>query len=129
MLTLDYGFMGGAVRAYRGNSNSLHCSCNLWKSGCSTQRHASAAGVQFERADLKLANTGGPHLHAGVTSENVASRYGITRQQQDEMAARSHKRAAAARASGRFKDEIVPVKTVLKDKEVCSPSISSSQIM
>jgi len=64
-----------------------------------------------------------------VTSENVASRYGITRQQQDEMAARSHKRAAAARASGRFKDEIVPVKTVLKDKEVCSPSISSSQIM
>lgn len=57
-------------------------------------------------------------LRAGVTSENVAERYGISRQQQDEMAARSHKRAAAARASGRFKDEIVPVKTVWKDKSV-----------
>ena len=55
---------------------------------------------------------------AGVTSENVAARYGISRAQQDEMAARSHKRAAEARASGRFKDEIVPVKTILKDKEV-----------
>ena len=61
---------------------------------------------------------------AGVTSENVAARYGISRAQQDEMAARSHKRAAEARASGRFKDEIVPVKTILKDKEVrCYPCI------
>ena len=56
-----------------------------------------------------------------MTSENVASRYGISRQQQDEMAARSHNRAAKARASGRFKDEIVPVKTIIKDKEVRSP--------
>ena len=58
---------------------------------------------------------------AGMTSENVAERYGITRQQQDEMAARSHKRAGDARASGRFKDEIVPVKTIWKSKEVGSP--------
>ncbi|CAK0784137.1 3-ketoacyl-CoA thiolase 2, peroxisomal [Coccomyxa viridis] len=56
-------------------------------------------------------------LPMGMTSENVAERYGITRQQQDEMAARSHKRAGDARASGRFKDEIVPVKTVWKSKE------------
>ena len=59
-------------------------------------------------------------MHAGVTSENVAARYGISRQQQDEMAARSHARAAKARATGRFKDEIVPVKTIIKDKEVRS---------
>jgi acetyl-CoA acetyltransferase len=52
---------------------------------------------------------------AGVTSENVAERYGITRAQQDELSARSHRRAAAARASGRFKDEIVPVHTIWKD--------------
>lgn len=57
---------------------------------------------------------------AGVTSENVAEKYGITRAQQDELAARSHKRAAAARSSGRFRDEIVPVKTIWKDpKTVC----------
>ena len=60
-------------------------------------------------------------MRAGMTSENVAERYGITRQQQDEMAARSHKRAGDARASGRFKDEIVPVKTVWKSKDVRSP--------
>lgn len=64
---------------------------------------------------------------AGMTSENVASRYGITRQQQDEMAARSHARAAKARASGRFKAEIVPVKTTIKDKEVCGPSACASR--
>ena len=52
---------------------------------------------------------------AGMTSENVAERYGITRQQQDELAARSHNRAAAAQSSGRFADEIVPVKTTWKD--------------
>ena len=50
-----------------------------------------------------------------MTSENVAERYGITRAQQDELAARSHNRAAAAQATGRFDDEIVPVKTTWKD--------------
>ena len=52
---------------------------------------------------------------AGVTSENVAAKYSIPREEQDKMAAQSHKRAAAATASGRFKDEIVPVKTLWKD--------------
>eukprot|EP00891_Asterochloris_glomerata_P004688 jgi/Astpho2/4688/Aster-00248 len=51
----------------------------------------------------------------GVTSENVAAKYSIPREEQDKMAATSHKRAAAATASGRFKDEIVPVKTLWKD--------------
>lgn len=58
-----------------------------------------------------------------MTSENVAERYGITRAQQDELSARSHKRAAAARASGRFKDEIVPVPTVWKDPKTVRPSL------
>ena len=51
----------------------------------------------------------------GITSENVAERYGIDRATQDALAVRSHARAAAARASGRFKDEIVPVETTVKD--------------
>ena len=50
----------------------------------------------------------------GITSENVAAKYGISRAVQDELAAQSHARAAAARASGRFKDEIVPVRTIQK---------------
>lgn len=54
-------------------------------------------------------------LPMGLTSENVSSKYGIPREAQDKMAARSHARAAAATASGRFRDEIVPVHTVWKD--------------
>ena len=52
---------------------------------------------------------------AGVTSENVAAKYGIARDTQDKMAVSSHQRAAKARDTGRFKDEIVPVKTMWKD--------------
>mmetsp|Transcript_18826 Transcript_18826/g.48340 ORF Transcript_18826/g.48340 Transcript_18826/m.48340 type:complete len:432 (+) Transcript_18826:138-1433(+) len=53
----------------------------------------------------------------GVTSENVAEKYGITREAQDKVALRSHSRAAAAQASGRFRDEIVPVHTKVKDAD------------
>lgn len=47
--------------------------------------------------------------HMGVTAENVAKRYGITRQECDELAVLSHQRACAAIDAGTFKDEIVPV--------------------
>jgi acetyl-CoA C-acetyltransferase len=47
--------------------------------------------------------------HMGVTAENIAAKSGITRKQQDEFAAESQRRAAAAISSGRFADEIVPV--------------------
>ena len=48
-------------------------------------------------------------IHMGVTAENVALKYGITRAQQDEFALNSQKKAIAAIDSGRFKNEIVPV--------------------
>ncbi len=47
--------------------------------------------------------------HMGLTAENVAAMYGITRQECDELAVLSHTRAAAAIDEGRFKREIVPV--------------------
>ena len=47
----------------------------------------------------------------GETGENVAERYGISRQDQDEFALRSHQRAVAAGEDGRFAEEIVPVET------------------
>lgn len=53
----------------------------------------------------------------GITSENVAEKYGITRKQQDFMASESHRRALEAAAEGRFKSEIVPVTTKFKDKQ------------
>ena len=46
--------------------------------------------------------------HMGITAENVAKKYGITREQQDALALASQQKAAAAQEAGRFKDEIVP---------------------
>ena len=48
-------------------------------------------------------------VHMGMTAENVAEKYGITREMQDEFSAESQHRAGAAISSGKFKDEIVPV--------------------
>ena len=47
--------------------------------------------------------------HMGITAENVAEKYGITREQLDEFAANSQQKAVAAQASGAFDEEIVPV--------------------
>lgn len=48
----------------------------------------------------------------GITAENVAQRYNIFREEQDQFGASSHQKAAAAIKEGRFKDEIVPLKVV-----------------
>ena len=50
-----------------------------------------------------------PPITLGETAEKVAERYGVSRERQDEFALRSHQRAAAAQAAGRFADEIIPV--------------------
>lgn len=49
------------------------------------------------------------YMSMGETAERVARKYGLTRQEQDELAVESHAKAAAARASGKFDDEIVPI--------------------
>ena len=49
------------------------------------------------------------HGHMGVTAENVAAKYGFTREQQDEFSLESHRRAANALDKGYFKSQIVPV--------------------
>ncbi|EPS68937.1 hypothetical protein M569_05826, partial [Genlisea aurea] len=54
-------------------------------------------------------------LPMGITSENVAQRFGVSRLEQDQAAVESHRKAAAATASGKFKDEIIPIKTKLVD--------------
>jgi acetyl-CoA C-acetyltransferase len=49
------------------------------------------------------------HYHMGITAENVAKKYGVSREAQDALALASQQKAAAAQDAGRFKDEIVPV--------------------
>ena len=56
--------------------------------------------------------------HMGITAENLAAKWGITREEQDELAVESHRRAAAAIAEGRFKEQIVPVVQKTRKGEV-----------
>ena len=58
------------------------------------------------------------NMHMGITAENVAERYGITRQMQDEFAINSQRKAIEAQDAGRFKEEILPITVKVGKKEV-----------
>ena len=58
------------------------------------------------------------NIHMGVTAENVAAQFGITREMQDALAVESHNRAQRATEAGYFKDQIVPVMLKSKKGEV-----------
>lgn len=75
-----------------------------------TARHGQKMGDQV-LMDAMLGALHDPFegIHMGVTAENVAERCAISREDQDALAAESHKRAAAAIAAGYFKEQIVPV--------------------
>jgi acetyl-CoA acyltransferase len=67
------------------------------------------------------------YMSMGHTAEEIATRFGISREDQDAFALRSHQRAAAAIDAGKFKDEIVPVKVkhteVTEDNKVVTKEI------
>ncbi|OAQ93453.1 3-ketoacyl-CoA thiolase (POT1) [Purpureocillium lilacinum] len=63
----------------------------------------------------------------GLTSENVASRFNVSRADQDAFAAQSHVRASAARAAGRFDDEIVPVTTRFQEVDKQGNAVGEEQ--
>jgi len=55
--------------------------------------------------------------HMGLTAENIAKQWGISREEQDEFALASQNKAEAAIKAGKFKDEIIPVKIIVKKEE------------
>src|SRR5258708_35509721 len=57
-------------------------------------------------------------VHMGVTAENVAATYGITREMQDELALESQRRAARAIAEGRFKSQTVPLEAPAEEGRI-----------
>jgi acetyl-CoA C-acetyltransferase len=57
-------------------------------------------------------------IHMGVTAENVAREYGISREAQDALALESHRRAARAIAEGRFREQILPVQVRTRDGNI-----------
>ncbi|GAA6064380.1 hypothetical protein JCM10212_000489 [Sporobolomyces blumeae] len=76
------------------------------------------AGVMPEKMSEKVLETESAAdclLPMGITSENVAAKYHVSREAQDAFAAKSFQKAAAAQKAGKFKDEIVAVKTKVTD--------------
>ncbi len=65
----------------------------------------------FKAIDMMIGALNDPFdvVHMGVTAENVAKKWGITREEQDRLAVESHRRAASATKNGHFKSQIVPI--------------------
>ena len=80
--------------------------------GTETMSMIPMGGYHFAPNPYLIEHYPDSYLNMGLTAENLARKYNITRQRQDEFALRSHQRALAAIAEGRFKDEIVPLEVV-----------------
>ena len=80
--------------------------------GTETMSMIPMGGYHFAPNPYLIEHYPDSYLNMGLTAENLARKYKITRQRQDEFALRSHQRALAAIAEGRFKEEIVPLEVV-----------------
>ena len=100
----DYG-IGGGVEVMSRGSYML------------TAMRSGARMGDTKAIDMMVATLNDPFGagHMGVTAENLATKWQISREEQDALSAESHRRAAAAIAEGRFKSQIVPI--VLKTRK------------
>ncbi len=83
--------------------------------GAESMTHVSMQGHNYSPNLAAMQVHPELYMGMGITAENVAEKYGITRLAQDEFATRSHQRAAAAQDSGRFDAEILPIEAVVTD--------------
>jgi acetyl-CoA acyltransferase len=86
--------------------------------GAESMSSVPMIGFHFDPAPELIELTPDLYLGMGLTAENVARKYGVSREDQDAFALRSHQRAIAAQDAGTFRDEITPVEveTVWFDK-------------
>lgn len=98
--------LGDAEVAVAGGAESMSRSGHLMTSGRWGQKMGDTASYDMMLGALHDPFGAG---HMGVTAENVAARYQITREDQDAFALESHRRASEAIRAGRFKDQITPV--------------------
>ncbi|KAF5102750.1 hypothetical protein D0Z00_000242 [Geotrichum galactomycetum] len=71
----------------------------------------------FPESFKKVSDAAKCQIPMGITSENVATKYQITREQQDQFAANSYRKAAEAQEKGLFKEEIIPIKATIIDAD------------
>ncbi len=98
--------LGDCEVAVAGGAESMSRAAYFLPTGRWGQRMGDAAVVDAMSGAL---HDPFGHGHMGVTAENIAAKYGFTRQQQDEFALSSHAKAAKAMAAGYFKSQIVPI--------------------
>jgi acetyl-CoA C-acetyltransferase len=104
--------LGDCSTAVAGGAESMSRAAYMLPSGRWGQRMGDAPVIDAMTAAL---HDPFGHGHMGVTAENIAAKYGFTREQQDQFAVESHRRAARAIESGYFSSQIVPVE--LKSKK------------
>jgi acetyl-CoA acyltransferase len=80
--------------------------------GTETMSMIPMGGYHFSPNPYLMEHYPDAYLSMGLTAENLARKHQITREQQDEFALRSHQRAVAAIAQGKFKEEVVPLEVV-----------------
>jgi acetyl-CoA C-acetyltransferase len=103
--------LGDCDIAVAGGAESMSRAAYFLPSGRWGQRMGDAAVVDAMTAAL---HDPFGHGHMGVTAENIAAKYGFTREQQDAFAVESHKRAAKAIEAGFFKEQIAPIELKTK---------------
>src|SRR5438132_6243696 len=104
--------LGDCSTAVAGGAESMSRAAYMLPSGRWGQRMGDAPVIDAMTAAL---HDPFGHGHMGVTAENIAAKYGFTREQQDQFAVESHRRATRAREQGYFREQIVPVE--LKSKK------------
>ena len=105
--------IGGGMESMTRNYGSRAIPADLWP--------------QLQNTDIK--DAADCIMPMGLTSENVASRYGVSREDQDALAVESHKRASEAQASGRFDSQIVPVTTRFQEVNKAGEKVGEEQII
>lgn len=95
--------------AYASERIMLGASDTIIAGGAESMSLVPMLGHSFKPNPTLVTDAPGYYMGMGHTAEEVANRFGISREDQDAFAVESHKRAAKAIAEGKFKDEIVPV--------------------
>jgi acetyl-CoA C-acetyltransferase len=103
--------LGDCDAAVAGGAESMSRAAYFLPTGRWGQRMGDAAIV-----DAMVGALHDPfgHGHMGVTAENIAAKYGFTREQQDQFSVESHRRAAKAMEQGLFKSQIIPIELKTK---------------
>jgi acetyl-CoA acyltransferase len=95
--------------------------------GCETMSHIPMGGSQF-RPDPDWGNRPNTYVSMGITAENIAAKYNVSREDQDKMGVESNRRATEAIKAGKFKEEIVPIQAWKYKKDASGKRIREAVV-